>query len=492
MEIKVAIIGAGPNGIWASKLLIEKGYEVTLFEAGSKNLVTSELSNANYTFATPSAVPNLSHSLGGGSNLWLGRIGEFREADFLSIDGVRKSDWPFEIGDLAEHYLATSKFLTNRSLSDFDVLKILELGLGDTLCDELMLRTYRFINLDSFNECMNALQQNPLFTLKLNSLCVDLKESDEGKVTVHVKSDGKEYDHQFDRVVVCGGALQSTALMLRSKELLGFKAASLIGVGLMEHMDGYVGNIVAKRNKDGRKLSRLALRSDRTTPLQESYRAGFGITLSDKFLEEKKLLNFHIEIVPYQSRYRFENYVHPTHKFSQNAIISTLMKLGLLVEKVVKKSVFLASSPILRLLDLEIYSLWLKGEEIPHMESRVFLDPLSKEKIVYRHQVSKETVANLQQGLREIKRIFAENEIGRIHLYRYMMKKSGKVYLRPNWHPMGTLRIAESNGVVNRNFLFGNTKSIYVGDSSIFNTGSNANPTFTAMALVHKLVTENF
>ena len=54
-----------------------------------------------------------------------------------------------------------------------------------------------------------------------------------------------------------------------------------------------------------------------------------------------------------------------------------------------------------------------------------------------------------------------------------------------NWHPMGTLRMGleEDKSVCDQNLRLHTSKNVYVADASVFPSGSNANPTFTALAL---------
>ena len=51
------LIGAGPVGIFLSFLLIEKGYKVTLYEAGSRDSESTNLNLSNYVFKTKSKMP---------------------------------------------------------------------------------------------------------------------------------------------------------------------------------------------------------------------------------------------------------------------------------------------------------------------------------------------------------------------------------------------------------------------------------------------------
>ena len=68
--MKLAIIGAGPVGIYFSKLCLDKGFNVTLIDAGNLNRESILLNRENYIFNTASALPDGVHKIGGGSTKW--------------------------------------------------------------------------------------------------------------------------------------------------------------------------------------------------------------------------------------------------------------------------------------------------------------------------------------------------------------------------------------------------------------------------------------
>ena len=63
----IAVIGAGPCGILATKLLLERGFKVTLFESGNMHEEV-HITQSDYNFDSPSKLPVDVHKVGGGSN----------------------------------------------------------------------------------------------------------------------------------------------------------------------------------------------------------------------------------------------------------------------------------------------------------------------------------------------------------------------------------------------------------------------------------------
>jgi choline dehydrogenase-like flavoprotein len=491
--MEIAVIGSGPVGIWTANLLLNKGHSVTLIEAGGEPLQVSQLDLSNYFFKTPSAVPENSHSLGGGSNLWMGRIGEFREIDFEDLPGVRGSDWPFKKDALKKHYASVAQLLTTHGMDDENLDRNISILLGAELPKSLRIRSWRFIDLGVFMKLIKTLRGQDNFDLKLHTFCIEISESETGKISLSLLSNGKICVENYESVIVCAGAIQSTALILRSSDLLQFDSAHLIGKGLMEHFDGYVGRLIVPKEKREfwKKLGSLDVsRKNKSLPVD----GGFGYAISDDLTLSEGLLNVHLEVVPLQNRYLFESHIHSSSKYQRSSYLKIYAFTGYLFERIFKTLISKIQYIYNYLLKREVYSLWLKGEEIATPFSQISLSEFDNTIAVYNHQISQNSFEALSKTLMRLREIFAENDLGNIKYYLFVKNMKRGFYLRPNWHPMGALKMSKNpaTGVVRSNFRFGNTKSVYVADSSIFPTGSNANPTFSALALASKMVEDNF
>lgn len=65
--MEIAIVGAGPVGIFFANLLLNNGHQVTLVESGNLHEESELLSRRNYLFESPSSLPNGVHKIGGGA-----------------------------------------------------------------------------------------------------------------------------------------------------------------------------------------------------------------------------------------------------------------------------------------------------------------------------------------------------------------------------------------------------------------------------------------
>ena len=120
-----AVIGAGPVGIYLSAKLLAGGHQVTLIESGYVKSESEILNKDNYIQKSPTAIPNGVHKVGGGSNLWHGRIGEFIQTDFIEIPGMREEKWPFTLSELRPFYDSLSLELDGNSINDSDLINSL-------------------------------------------------------------------------------------------------------------------------------------------------------------------------------------------------------------------------------------------------------------------------------------------------------------------------------------------------------------------------------
>ena len=157
------IIGAGPVGIYLAKKLLDLNLEVTLIDAGYEKVESKLLNRTNYEFNYPSTMPQGVHRVGGGSNYWQGRFGEFLDIDFSRDWFNQNHRWPVSKDELQPHYDAIAKFFGEKTLRDVDFLadnfrdEITELG------SFLNLRLFRFSNREIFIETFNNLSINSNF-----------------------------------------------------------------------------------------------------------------------------------------------------------------------------------------------------------------------------------------------------------------------------------------------------------------------------------------
>jgi choline dehydrogenase-like flavoprotein len=133
------------------------------------------------------------------------------------------------------------------------------------------------------------------------------------------------------------------------------------------------------------------------------------------------------------------------------------------------------------------YSIWLKAEELPYKRSSVSVDDATGN-LNYSHQISIETSSAIRSALRKFDSLISEQNLGKVQYYSEVIDDSQILQLRPNWHPMGTLRMGKpGESVVDVNLKVHGEENVYILSSAVFPTGSNQNPVFTTLALGTRL-----
>ena len=238
----IVVIGAGPIGIYTAERLIRLGHKVTLIESGNLEKESSLISRDSYLFQSESAIPANVHRVGGGSNYWHARFGEFLDEDFQNIDELNVEGWPYQKSALSRHYKTVSQELTGIALSDDEYLDNFMSHLKKVLHPDLALRLFRFAEEFSFVDRLAKFRENLNFTL-ITDCRVDsispVRNFDGAKYVCNLTSNSGVTEIHATEIVICAGTLQSTKLILNSKNLIGVNDKKIVGQNLMEHLEGY-------------------------------------------------------------------------------------------------------------------------------------------------------------------------------------------------------------------------------------------------------------
>ena len=99
------------------------------------------------------------HKVGGGSNLWRGRISEFQDSDFLTLNNSGETLWPFKKEELSTHYKKLYKIFNAGEITDSEVIQNYFATESKILSKEFELRSYRFCKLDFFMELFKVIKK---------------------------------------------------------------------------------------------------------------------------------------------------------------------------------------------------------------------------------------------------------------------------------------------------------------------------------------------
>ncbi len=480
------LIGAGPVGIFLSYLLIKKGHKVTLYEAGNIESETRNLNLSHYIFKTKSKIPSGVHRVGGGSNLWKRRVSEFSPEVFNRRDHSGKRIWPIDFHEVETANKELFSLLDKSGFRDNQFLESYLGVVGEEIGRLFSLKLFRFCDENYFVNLLAELEATNSFRLVTGTLVSEIRlpknsKFDERRVELVVLGENSEFPVSVfhSDVVLTGGCMQSTALVLKSRDVIdNHPSPKIIGKFLMEHFDGYVGTVRIKKNNH-QILKKLVLDEDRRIPSKDF---GLGISTPRELGNGENEIAYHLELVKWRKTYLFDPNLNVF-----NGLPKKIYRTCFLAERILKKVPSELRNFVFKLSTTDIYSAWLKGEELPYLGSELQISTDSdprRVKLIYNHKVSNESKMLIRRKLREFSTYLKENNLGRFRIHFYF-RFNRLFYTGPNFHPMGSLRMGSDSeaSVVGPDFAIHGSPNVYAVNSGIFPNGSNHNPTAMVLAL---------
>lgn len=440
LRADVCVVGGGPAGITVSEALIRAGASVVLLESGSwdDELDVQEL---NVGPADGPIIKDYPHYLRNGRRRQIqgaatrwgrGYCMPFRPIDFDDRPWVGPSGWPIgqdELGPFEK--LAAESF-------GFDPFEVPEAR------GALVHLRYQFPrNPQIFRVHFLNLLTTPVFTAELGATVVGLAV-DGGRVTGvrAARAAGGEVFVEADTVVLAAGAVENARLLLMHEDRLpGLSPAT--GRYFMEHPHGMVGSVL---------LPDL-------TALQSCLVGQTGrdvLALPEDVQRAERLLNVSIELRP-------------------DAPVAV-------------------AGPI-------TCNLYARAEQAPNPDSRIVLDesrdrfgcprPHLEWRLLPDDWTSMVRTVELIAAALE-REYGARVDVAVRHDQPWPWDPAAPTESpMATWgnHHMGTTRMAArpEDGVVDPDCLVYGSDNLYVAGSSLYPTGSCANPTFTIVALAHRL-----
>ena len=482
LNSEVAVIGSGPVGLYLSLLLARRGFSVVIIEAGGTGVESIHLNQSKYIFNTPSTLPENAHMFGGGGNLWFRRLGEFLERDFSAVSGVREEFWPIDYAQLSDYASEVFQYFTGSPMRDLEISEQYISEVGFELPPTFSVRIHRSFPLESMLRLKEEVINSPNIRVLLNTYCEYIGPfvNDNGSKSNSLRlvdTSGQSSELYATKVVVAAGALQSVALLERSISIVNSESWDVIGRYLMEHLEGFVGCLYFKSEESRDKFL------ERFTPryLADSAEGlvGAGLSFQPEILNRLKLSTFHLEFYGERSYPIIEDWDFIfLRKFGFTKMFISINRLYRFLSKRLEG----LRKPRFRI------SVWVKAEEIPYSLSNTRFESNSGQ-IIYEHYVSRHSASLLKKDLEEISPGLEEFSDAKFRIRPRIRFFYRWLKMRPNWHPLGSLRMGSDPklSVCNENFEVWGSSGVYVLNSAIFPTGSNANPVFMSWVLAHKL-----
>lgn len=542
IQTEVCIIGAGPAGITAAQEFLGRDLRVCLLETGGleysepvQQLAAAEGNSIGDFY--PGAYYLRHRQFGGTGHHWnihlnSGKLGvryvPFDPIDFEQRDEVPHSGWPISKTDLDPYYeRAQAVCQIGPYAYDAEAWADPQSPPYPFASGNLQTKMFqcgpRAVFLEDYRE---RFRQSDNITTYLYATAVELETDELGQTVTRIRVatlEGNQFYIAAKFVVVAKGGLESARLLLLSKQGqqqgLG-NQRDLVGRYFMDHQMVRAGLLYPASPAVFDQLALYDLRAVRGTDVIGKF------LLSEETMRRHRLLNTATALFPRHAIYGWNpmRWLFPEgRRYRSDAVASVQALLQAkrdrhlpanLLQHLAKIATGLDDIGYMQLRRKPLYSHpsgafgfdlggWSMlpdkqkqfglfevvhlAEQAPDPENRVTLgselDALGcrKIKIYWRwNEIDSQSILKVQDILVEE---FAKAGLGRLKLERD--RGMPQIILPSIHHHMGTTRMSESptQGVVDPNCKLHGVSNLYIASSSVFPTGSYANPTLTIIAI---------
>ena len=518
-ETDLCIIGAGAAGITIARDFAKDKRRVLLIESGGvdyedetqdlyrglqlvKKRARSIEGGVHYGVTLHDA--RLRY-FGGTTNHWGGWATPLTHMDFEKRDWVPHSGWPIKFDDLAPYYLRAQE-TCEIGKGPFD--KTLWEGQKETPFpfneEKLTPRFYRFSPPTRFGErYAKELEEAEQIKVLLNANVTELKLNSSASAieSVEIKSlNGKKGTVSAKQYVLACGGTENPRILLLSNSIVGAGVGNqydLVGRFFMDHLMDSAGYIMVTE-----KPSRLEYLFDQFTPHNDEIDVQASLVASETLQREKRILN--IGVVLDGEWKKPSPGIDSLYRIMEN----NPQEDG---EKVFNENLWTVLANIDEALPAAIRRLRGKRpkhlprfvggcEQAPNPVSRVKLssqkDSLGQNRILLDWRLTELDRRTFVEMGKSLAAEFGRLGIGRVQAPEWFDEDSSDFFgddfsrrLEAARHHSGTTRMSNDpkTGVVDKNCKVHGIGNLYVAGSSVFPTIGQAGPTFTIVALAHRL-----
>ncbi|HEV2746776.1 MAG TPA: GMC family oxidoreductase [Allosphingosinicella sp.] len=506
-ETEICVIGAGAAGISLTRKLLEAGHEVALLESGGTDyepdvaaLNAGDNIGEDYYALEDSRL----RFFGGTTAIWGGRCAELDPIDLEARAYVPHSGWPIDWRELALYYEeARPLFGIPRRRAEPELFRRAGIALPPFDGDELRTPLWTFdrrFNRFTFASCSD-LREHPRCRIVTHATVTEIKAEPSGRGIGRVEArslGGHRLNVAAKAFVLAAGGIENPRLLLASRSIMPAglgNAHDQVGRYFMEHPHARGGRIV-----DGAAW-RLLKAFGRRHRIDGQDLAAL-ITPGEALQRREGILNTSLTITARQPHGRRQFFGMKAYTGLKHKMAPT--KGGRALWMATKKAAGWAQRHVdparpwalHKLGSLEV-ALLVRAEQAPNPASRVTLTGESDATGVARaaldwrlSEIDVRSVAVLVDALgRELKRL----GLGRVEPAEWLQSGGSRWQTDPlisshpigGYHHMGTTRMAASprNGVTDGHGRVHGIGNLWVAGSSLFPTGSWANPTLTIVAL---------
>ena len=505
LEAEVCVIGAGAAGISLTRRLLAAGRRVVLLESGGLDYEKSvaDLAAGTNTGEDYYALEDSRlRFFGGTTAIWGGRCAEFDPIDLEKRDYVPHSGWPIGWDEL-EHYYREARplFGLPPRRTTAETFRRAGVPLPDFDAKELATPLWTFdhrFNRFTYDACED-LRADPKCQIVTHATATELKAAESGRGIEGVEArslDGGRLNVKAKAYVLATGGIENARLLLASRSAMPLGLGNVhdqVGRYFMEHPHARGGRIV------GGAAWRLLKAFGRRHRIGGQDMAAL-IAPSEALQRREGILNTSLTIVARQPEGARQFAGMKAYSGLKHGMAPT--KGGRALWMMTKKAAGWAqrhvdpARPWLlhKTGNLDI-ALLVRAEQAPNPDSRVMLadetDATGLPRVALDWRLSEIDVRSVSVLVDALGRELQRLGMGTVEKAGWMEEGRWKtdplISSHPigGYHHMGTTRMGSDarTSVTDADGRVHGIDNLYVAGSSLFPTGSWANPTLTLVAL---------
>ena len=499
---RVIVVGAGAIGLYAASQLAARGRDVVVVEAGDSRLGSfAAESYANVGRPHSGIRLGRSRGLGGTTNLWGGQLVEFQPIDFAGRDWLPGSKWPVSYEEIAPYYRPTylNLGMPPQLLNDEDVWRGISCTPPD-LGPEFEVFFTRWLGIPNFAEMFaKQIQHDARLSVLAGHTVAGFHGSGSRVEAVRlVDSKGQSHSIEGSTIILAAGTIENARLLLHGAQEPGWQAPWSENPNVGRYFQDHLGGTIASfhpTDKRGffRMFSNVVYAGHKFQP---------KIRLRNQVQTQQQLYNT-------QVFFAFESAVSEHMVYLKQFLRAALYNRKLTGIGDLFRNSFGMARYLVPLMwkyawDHRVFvprsakiQMHVQAEHAPRAESRITIDRSSVDayglpRVVLDWRLAGNELVSLRSSAVQIRDALQSAGIGELEIDGDLLALNPSFLARmgDTYHQAGGTNMAtsERDGVVDRNLRVFGTENLYVAGASVFPTTSNANTTFTALALTTRLV----
>lgn len=498
---RVVVVGAGAVGLYFAWKLASQGRQVVVLEAGTLDLANFPADSHRVVGRKHDGIKiGRSRTLGGTSNLWGGQLVEFQPIDLKGRPFWPNSEWPIPYEELAAYYPIAyhDMGIDSREQQDAAVWQSLSREVPD-LTEGLEIFLTRWMREPNVSVLFGKdVERNPNLIVVLDSTTTGFTgENGQIREAIVKDSKGRERRIEGEAFVLAAGTFETVRLMLHAAEdenwRCPWKTNDNVGRYFQDHLGGRLATV--------QPIERKKLYDSFCTIVKPGHKFQPKIRTRSEVLEQTERLNIQV-MFAFDSSFH-ENLVF-LKQFLRAAIFGRKLrgmgdffkKLSATVRHLVPLMwTYIKDHRILVPSSAKV-SVVVQAEVEPLAESRITIDPSVRDayglpQVVLDWKLGGRELPSLHEFIQLVDKSLQTAKLGTLNIEPGLLAQDPAFLntLRDTNHQTGGAVMGRSakDGVVDGNLKVFDTQNLYVVGASTFRTGSNANVTFTAMALSARL-----